>query len=70
MSFPVPGTLMIEPTESESKKELDRFCNALIAIKKEIEKFSKIEDPKESPLKNSPIHLKILLMETLTTLSQ
>ena len=54
MSFPVPGTLMIEPTESESKKELDRFCNALIAIKKEIEKFSKIEDPKESPLKNSP----------------
>ena len=32
MSFPVPGTLMIEPTESESKKELDRFCNALIDL--------------------------------------
>uniref|UniRef100_A0A0D6QXA7 Glycine cleavage system P protein n=1 Tax=Araucaria cunninghamii TaxID=56994 RepID=A0A0D6QXA7_ARACU len=36
MSFPVPGTLMIEPTESESKAELDRFCNALISIRKEI----------------------------------
>lgn len=36
MSFPVPGTLMIEPTESESKAELDRFCDAMIAIRKEI----------------------------------
>jgi glycine dehydrogenase len=36
MSFPVPGTLMIEPTESESKEELDRFCNAMIAIREEI----------------------------------
>ncbi|MDE2469530.1 MAG: aminomethyl-transferring glycine dehydrogenase, partial [Bradyrhizobium sp.] len=36
MSFPVPGTLMIEPTESESKAELDRFCNAMIAIRREI----------------------------------
>jgi glycine dehydrogenase len=36
MSFPVPGTLMIEPTESESKVELDRFCEAMIAIRKEI----------------------------------
>ncbi|GIR28769.1 hypothetical protein CM15mP43_03930 [bacterium] len=43
MSFPVPGTLMIEPTESESKIELDRFCNALISIKKEIEKYSKLK---------------------------
>ena len=54
MSFPVPGTLMIEPTESESKIELDRFCNALISIKKEIEKYSKIENISDSPLKNSP----------------
>ncbi len=54
MSFPVPGTLMIEPTESESKGELDRFCNALIAIKKEIEKYSNIENIADSPLKNSP----------------
>jgi glycine dehydrogenase len=37
MSFPVPGTLMIEPTESESLEELDRFCNALISIRKEIQ---------------------------------
>ncbi|GKD53863.1 P protein-like protein, partial [Tanacetum coccineum] len=36
MSFPVPGTLMIEPTESESKAELDRFCDALISIREEI----------------------------------
>ena len=36
MSFPVPGTLMIEPTESESKAELDRFCDAMIAIREEI----------------------------------
>src|SRR5260370_24552061 len=36
VSFPVPGTLMIEPTESESKEELDRFCDALIAIREEI----------------------------------
>jgi hypothetical protein len=35
MSFPVPGTLMIEPTESESKAELDRFCEAMIAIRRE-----------------------------------
>ena len=37
MSFPVPGTLMIEPTESESLLELDKFCEAMIAIKGEIE---------------------------------
>ena len=36
MSFPVPGTLMIEPTESELKAELDRFCDAMIAIRHEI----------------------------------
>ena len=55
MSWPVPGTLMIEPTESESKKELDRFCDAMVSIKKEIDdvvngKF----DPKDNPLKNAP----------------
>ena len=37
MSFPVAGTLMVEPTESESKAELDRFCDALIAIREEIQ---------------------------------
>ena len=36
MSFPVPDTMMVEPTESESKRELDRFCDAMIAIRREI----------------------------------
>jgi len=55
MSFPVPGTLMIEPTESESKEELDRFCDALIAIRGEIRAIEegrlKVED---SPLRHAP----------------
>ena len=51
MSWPVPGTMMIEPTESESKKELDQFCDALISIKKEIENSVYAS---ESPLKNAP----------------
>ena len=46
MCFPVPGTLMIEPTESESKAELDRFCDAMIAIREEIRA---IEDGKARP---------------------
>jgi glycine dehydrogenase len=54
MSFPVPGTLMIEPTESESKKEIDRFCDALISIHNEILTYSNIEEPENSPLKNAP----------------
>jgi glycine dehydrogenase len=41
MSFPVPGTLMIEPTESESKKEIDRFCDAMLEIRKEIDFYTK-----------------------------
>ena len=55
MSFPVPGTLMIEPTESESKAELDRFVDAMIAIREEIRA---IEDGRmdraDNPLKNAP----------------
>ncbi|HEX8029524.1 MAG TPA: aminomethyl-transferring glycine dehydrogenase [Vicinamibacterales bacterium] len=55
VSFPVPGTLMIEPTESEPKAELDRFCDALIAIRKEIEEVvSGKADPKDNVLKNAP----------------
>ena len=54
MSFPVLGTLMIEPTESESKKEIDRFCDALISIHNEILAYSNIEEIKDSPLKNAP----------------
>jgi glycine dehydrogenase len=55
MSFPVPGTLMIEPTESESKAELDRFCDAMIAIRSEITEIEvgrwKVE---ASPLRHAP----------------
>jgi glycine dehydrogenase len=55
MSFPVPGTLMIEPTESESKAEIDRFCDAMIAIRREIAEIEngrwKVE---ASPLRHAP----------------
>lgn len=55
VSFPVAGTLMIEPTESEDKAELDRFCDALIAIKGEIETIEKKQiDATDNPLKNAP----------------
>ncbi|NHZ85015.1 MAG: aminomethyl-transferring glycine dehydrogenase, partial [Planctomycetia bacterium] len=55
MSFPVPGTLMIEPTESESKAELDRFCDALISIKQEILAVeSGKADKTDNVLKNAP----------------
>lgn len=52
VSFPVAGTMMIEPTESESKAEMDRFCDAMISIRQEIEKASKSEP--NNPLKNAP----------------
>ena len=55
MSFPVPGTLMIEPTESESKAELDRFCAAMIAIRAEIAAIEQGRlDADDNPLKNAP----------------
>ena len=55
MSFPVAGTLMIEPTESESKEELDRFCNAMIAIREEIRAVERGElNADDNPLKNAP----------------
>ncbi|MGQ0809877.1 MAG: aminomethyl-transferring glycine dehydrogenase [Nitrospiraceae bacterium] len=55
VSFPVPGTLMIEPTESESKAEVDRFCDALIAIRGEIEEIVEGQLPRtNNPLKNAP----------------
>ena len=55
MSWPVAGTLMIEPTESENKKELDRFCDAMLHIRKEIRAIEQEEIDKENnPLKNSP----------------
>jgi glycine dehydrogenase len=55
MSFPVAGTLMVEPTESESKAELDRFCDAMIAIRGEIDRVAAGEWPADdNPLKNAP----------------
>ncbi|GAA3899399.1 aminomethyl-transferring glycine dehydrogenase [Halomonas cibimaris] len=55
MSFPVPGTLMIEPTESESRYELDRFCEAMIAIREEIARVERGEWPVDNnPLVNAP----------------
>lgn len=55
MSFPVPGTIMIEPTESEDKAELDRFCDALLSIRDEIKSIEEGKmDKKNNPLKNAP----------------
>ena len=55
MSFPVAGTIMIEPTESEDKAELDRFCDAMIAISEEIRSIEiGLSDKKDNPLKNAP----------------
>jgi glycine dehydrogenase len=64
MSFPVPGTLMVEPTESESLHELDRFCDAMIAIRAEIAKVEKGEWPAEdNPLKHAPFTAEALLKQ-------
>jgi glycine dehydrogenase len=55
MSWPVPGTMMVEPTESESKAELDRFCDAMIAIHAEMQAIASGEaDRADNPLKNAP----------------
>ncbi|XP_010417387.1 PREDICTED: glycine dehydrogenase (decarboxylating) 2, mitochondrial-like [Camelina sativa] len=65
MSFPVPGTLMIEPTESESKAELDRFCDALISIREEISQIEKGNaDPHNNVLKGAPHPLSSLMADT------
>lgn len=62
MSWPVANTLMIEPTESENLEEMDRFCDALISIRKEIEAVEKGEQPREkNVLKMAPHSLKDLL---------
>ena len=65
MSWPVPGTIMIEPTESESKNELDRFCSAMISIKKEInDVIEGKSDAKNNMLKNSPHTMETITKET------
>ncbi|MEQ1832237.1 MAG: aminomethyl-transferring glycine dehydrogenase, partial [Candidatus Eisenbacteria bacterium] len=65
ISFPVPGTLMIEPTESESKAELDRFIGALVAIRAEIDEVAAGKLPKDdNPLKRAPHTLEVALSDT------
>jgi glycine dehydrogenase len=65
VSFPVAGTLMIEPTESESKAELDRFCDALIAIREEIKEIELgIADRADNPLKHAPHPLSRVISDT------
>jgi glycine dehydrogenase len=55
LSFPVAGTIMIEPTESESKAELDRFCDALLAVREEIDMVARGDfDAEDNPLHNAP----------------
>jgi glycine dehydrogenase len=62
LSFPVPGTLMVEPTESESRAELDRFCDAMIAIRGEIAKVESGAWPRDdNPLKGAPHTAEALL---------
>jgi glycine dehydrogenase len=67
MSFPIPGTLMIEPTESEAKAELDRFCEAMIAIRGEIAEIERGAAPREdNVLKNAPHTAAVLLASEWT----
>ncbi|MDF3414519.1 aminomethyl-transferring glycine dehydrogenase [Sulfitobacter sp. M57] len=64
MSWPVAGTLMVEPTESETKAELDRFCDAMLAIRAEIDAIEKGEmDAQNNPLKNAPHTVEDLVLE-------
>ena len=63
MSFPVAGTLMVEPTESESRAELDRFCDAMISIRAEIQQVELgIADADDNPLRNAP-HTAAMLLD-------
>jgi glycine dehydrogenase len=67
MSFPVAGTLMVEPTESEHKAELDRFCDAMIAIRAEIREIEQGRWPKsDNPLGNAPHTAHAVCAETWT----
>jgi len=64
MSFPVPGTLMIEPTESESKEELDRFCEAMISIREEIRAVENGNaDPENNALKFAPHTMRVAMSD-------
>jgi glycine dehydrogenase len=64
VSFPVAGTLMVEPTESESKDELDRFCDALIAIRDEIRAVEQgVSDKADNPLKHAPHTAQVVIAD-------
>ncbi len=64
MSFPVPGTLMIEPTESETKAELDRFCEAMISIREEIKEIEEGNaDPENNVLKHAPHTMRVAMAD-------
>jgi glycine dehydrogenase len=67
MSFPVPGTLMIEPTESETKSELDRFCDAMISIHGEMQAVANgVSDRLNNPLKHAPHTAKVVCADDWT----
>ena len=67
MSWPVGGTIMIEPTESEDKAELDRFCEALISIRAEISEIESGKmDREDNVLKNSPHTIQEVMAEEWT----
>jgi len=67
MSFPVPGTLMIEPTESESIEELDRFCEAMISIRKEIQEIEDgLADREDNVLKQAPHTQRVMVSDEWT----
>ena len=65
LSFPVAGTIMIEPTESEDKAELDRFCEAMLGIKEEINEIARGDvDAENNVLKNAPHTLNLITADT------
>ena len=67
MSWPVPGTIMVEPTESESRAELDRFCDALISIRAEIQQIEMgLMDREDNPLRHAPHTAACVLVEDWT----
>jgi len=67
VSFPVPGTMMIEPTESEVREELDRFCEAMTAIRAEVQQvIDGVSDAENNPLKNAPHSYKTLVADEWT----
>jgi len=64
MSWPVPGTLMVEPTESETKAELDRFCDAMIAIRREVADVEQGRLPRDNnPLVHAPHAVDVVLAD-------